>query len=199
MGEHSLTLSSTPEGITKNLKPSIRSISTLLLELDASMRSFTNIIITFYAIILSMDIQQALYPNFTLFVQAGLFLVFVFLVNYLFVRPYTRVIEERDSITERSLQEAKKLKDQATQLLSEASKILEEGRRESNAIIEQARKEAERLKAEILQRVEAETQQEISKAVEEIRKALEEEKAKLEGKVEEIAKLIRDKLLEEAA
>lgn len=146
-----------------------------------------------------MDIQQALYPNFTLFVQAGLFLVFVFLVNYFFVKPYTMAIEEREGITERNLQEAKKLKDQATQLLSEASKILEEGGRESNAIIEQARKEAERFKAEILQRVEAETQQEISKAVEDIRKALEEEKAKLEGKVEEIAKLIRDKLLEEAA
>lgn len=146
-----------------------------------------------------MDIQQALYPNFTLFVQAGLFLVFVFLVNYFFVKPYTMAIEEKEGITERNLQEAKKLKDQATQLLSEASKILEEGGRESTAIIEQARKEAERFKAEILQRVEAETQQEISKTVEDIRKALEEEKAKLEGKVEEIAKLIRDKLLEEAA
>lgn len=146
-----------------------------------------------------MDIQQALYPNFTLFVQAGLFLAFVFLVNYLFVKPYTKVIEEREDITERNLQEAMKLKDQATQLLSEASKILEEGRIESNAILEQARKEAERIKAEILQKVEAETQQEILRAVEEIRKALEEEKAKLEGKVEEIAKLIRDKLLEDAA
>ncbi|MGB9873944.1 MAG: ATP synthase F0 subunit B [Hydrogenobacter sp.] len=146
-----------------------------------------------------MDIQQALYPNFTLFVQAGLFLVFVFLVNYLFVRPYTRVIEERDSITERSLQEAKKLKEEAIRLLMEASKILEDGKRESNALLERARKEAEKLKAEILQKVEAETQQEIFRAVEEIRKALEEEKAKLEGKVEEIAKLIRDKLLEDAA
>ena len=146
-----------------------------------------------------MDIQQALYPNFTLFVQAGLFLAFVFLVNYLFVKPYTKVIEEREDITERNLQEAMKLKDQAVQLLSEASKILEEGRIESNAILEQARKEAERIKAEILQKVEAETQQEILRAVEEIRKALEEEKAKLEGKVEEIAKLIRDKLLEDAA
>jgi F-type H+-transporting ATPase subunit b len=146
-----------------------------------------------------MDIQQALYPNFTLFVQAGLFLVFVFLVNYFFVKPYAQVIEEREDITDKNLQEAKRLRDQATQLLSEASKILEEGRRESNAIIEQARKEAEKLKAEILQRVETETQQEISKAVEEIRKALEEEKAKLEGKIGEIAKLIRDKLLEEAA
>jgi F-type H+-transporting ATPase subunit b len=146
-----------------------------------------------------MDIQHALYPNFTLFVQAGLFLVFVFLVNYFFVKPYAQVIEEREDITEKNLQEAKRLRDQATQLLSEASKILEEGRRESNAIIEQARKEAEKLKAEILQRVETETQQEISKAVEEIRKALEEEKAKLEGKIGEIAKLIRDKLLEEAA
>ncbi|MGC8853067.1 MAG: ATP synthase F0 subunit B [Hydrogenobacter sp.] len=146
-----------------------------------------------------MDIQQALYPNFTLFVQAGLFLVFVFLVNHFFVKPYTKVIEEREDITERNLQEAIKLKDQAVQLLSEASKILEEGRIESNAILEQARKEAERIKAEILQKVEAETQQEILRAVEEIRKALEEEKAKLEGKVEEIAKLIRDKLLEDAA
>ncbi|MEZ0361121.1 MAG: ATP synthase F0 subunit B [Hydrogenobacter sp.] len=146
-----------------------------------------------------MDIQQALYPNFTLLLQAGLFLIFMLLVNYILVRPYTRVILERESVTEKNLEEAKKIREEATKLLSEATKILEEGRRESNAILDRSRKEAEKLKVEILQRVERETQEEILKAVEEIRRSLEEEKRKLEERIVEIAKLIRDKLLEEAA
>ncbi|MDQ7082621.1 MAG: hypothetical protein Q9N34_06480 [Aquificota bacterium] len=34
-------------------------------------------------------------PNVTLFLQAVLFLAFVFIVNLLFVKPYTRAMEER--------------------------------------------------------------------------------------------------------
>lgn len=146
-----------------------------------------------------MDIQQALYPNLTLFIQAILFLLFVALIRSFLVKPYSRVIEEREALTQRNMEEALKLREEAERYLEEARAILEKGRRESGQILEQAKREGERLRSELLARVEAETQEEIEKSVEEIRKSLEEEKRKLEERVKDIAELIKQKVLEEAA
>ncbi|MEZ0337364.1 MAG: ATP synthase F0 subunit B [Aquificaceae bacterium] len=146
-----------------------------------------------------MDIQQAMYPNATLFVQAILFLIFVALVRSLLTAPYSRVIEEREAITQKNLEEALRLKEEANRLFDSARETIEKGRQEANRILEEARRSAEKLKAELLAQVEAQTQEEISRAVEEIRRSLEEEKKKLEEKVKEVAELIAKKVLEEAA
>ncbi|MFN3599689.1 MAG: ATP synthase F0 subunit B [Aquificaceae bacterium] len=146
-----------------------------------------------------MDIQQALYPNITLIIQAILFLIFVALVKILLIKPYSQVIENREAITQRNMEEAIKLREEAQKYFQEAHALLEKGRAESNQILETARRNAERLKAEIIAKVEVQTQEEISKAVEEIRKSLEEEKKKLEERIKEVAELISNKLLEEAA
>lgn len=146
-----------------------------------------------------MDIQQSMYPNITLFIQAFLFLIFMFLVRSLLTKPYSQVIEEREAITQRNMEEALKLKEEAKKYFEEAQAILEMGRRESNQILEEAKREADKIRGEIIAKVEKETQEEISKAVEEIRKSLEEEKKKLDERVKELAELISNKLLEEAA
>ncbi|MCS6958256.1 MAG: ATP synthase F0 subunit B [Aquificaceae bacterium] len=146
-----------------------------------------------------MDIQQALYPNLTLFLQAILFLIFVALVSKLLVKPYSQVIEEREALTKKNMEEALKLKEEAQRYLEEARVILEKGGRESGQILEQAKREGERIRSELLLRVERETQEEIEKSVEEIRKSLEEEKRKLEERVRELAELIKQRVLEEAA
>lgn len=146
-----------------------------------------------------MDIQQAMYPNITLFIQAILFLVFTAIIRSILVKPYSQVIEERERLTQKNTEETIKLREEAQRYFQEAQSILEKGRRESNQILDQARKEAEKLKVEILAKVEQETQEEIAKAVEEIRKSLEEEKRKFDEKVGEIAELITSKVLEEAA
>ncbi len=146
-----------------------------------------------------MDIQQALYPNITLLIQAILFLIFVALVRALLTKPYFQIIEEREEIIKRNMEEATKLKEEAQRYLQEAQALLEKGRIESNQILDKARREAERVKAEIIAKVEAQTQEEISKALEEIRKSLEEEKKRLEERIKEVAELISKKVMEEAA
>ncbi|RMH05593.1 MAG: F0F1 ATP synthase subunit B [Aquificota bacterium] len=146
-----------------------------------------------------MDIQQALYPNATLFIQAVLFLVFVVLVRQLLVKPYTQVIEEREAIIQKNLQEASELRESAKKLLEEASSLLEKGRQESNQILSLAKKEAEKLRLEIISKAEESAQREMERAVQDIRKSLEEEKAKLEAHIREVADLITRKVLEEAA
>ncbi|MFN3472206.1 MAG: ATP synthase F0 subunit B [Aquificaceae bacterium] len=146
-----------------------------------------------------MDIQQALYPNITLLIQAILFLIFVALVRALLTKPYSQVIEEREAITQKNTQEAARLREEAQRYFQEAQALLEKGRTESNQILNAARREAEKVKAEIIAKVEAQTQEEISKAVEEIRRSLEDEKSKLEERIREVAELISSKVMEEAA
>ncbi|RMH80383.1 MAG: F0F1 ATP synthase subunit B [Acidobacteria bacterium] len=146
-----------------------------------------------------MDIQQAMYPNATLLIQAVLFLVFVALLRWVLIKPYTQVIEERENLINKNFEESLVLKEEAQKLLTQAKEILEKGRIESNQILEQARREAEKYKAELLSKVELEAQQEVSKAVEEIRNSLQEEKRKLDERIREIGELIASKVIEEAA
>lgn len=146
-----------------------------------------------------MDIQQAMYPNATLLVQAILFLLFTAIIRSILVKPYSQIMEERERLIQKNTEESLKLREEAGKYLSQAHDILEKGRRESHQMLDQARREAERLRIEILAKVEQETQEEIAKAVEEIRKSLEEEKRKLDERVKDVAELITSKVLEEAA
>jgi F-type H+-transporting ATPase subunit b len=72
-----------------------------------------------------MEVQQALYPNITLFVQAFLFLIFLFIIRQVLVKPYSAVIEERESITAKNYEDAKKLQEEASKFFELAKEELE--------------------------------------------------------------------------
>ncbi len=146
-----------------------------------------------------MEVQQALYPNITLFVQAFLFLIFLFIIRQILVKPYSAVIEERESITTKNYEEAKKLQEEASRFFELAREELEKASLTSNEILNSAKREVEKIKAERIAQVEKEAQEEIERAVEEIRKKLEEEKQKLQERVKDIAEEIVRKIEEEAA
>jgi len=138
-------------------------------------------------------------PNFTLFVQAALFLLFVLLLNFIYVKPYSRIIEERERIVKRNLEEASSLREEAKNHLKKAEEILESARTSANSILESAKKEAAKIKNEILEKAEAEAEAETARRVQEIRVSLEEEKKKLDHAVRELAQSIVKKILGEAA
>ena len=138
-------------------------------------------------------------PNFTLFIQAALFLFFVLVLNLIYVKPYSRVIEERERIVKRNLEEASSLREEAKNHLKKAEEILESARASANSVLESARKEAAKIKSEILEKAEAEAEAEAARRVQEIRASLEEEKKKLDRAVRELAQSIVRKILGEAA
>ncbi len=146
-----------------------------------------------------MEIQQALYPNLTLFVQAFLFLVFLFIVRNILVKPYSGVIEERESLTAKNYEEAKRLQEEASRFFELARDELEKANLTSREILKEAKRELEKIKADRLTQVEKETQEEIEKAVEEIRRKFEDEKLKLQERLQDIAQEIVRKIEEEAA
>jgi F-type H+-transporting ATPase subunit b len=82
-----------------------------------------------------MEIQQALYPNITLFVQAFLFLIFLFIIRQVLVKPYSAVIEERENITAKNYEEAKKLQEEASKFFELAKEELEKASLTSKEIL----------------------------------------------------------------
>ncbi|NPA33069.1 MAG: F0F1 ATP synthase subunit B [Aquificae bacterium] len=138
-------------------------------------------------------------PNATILVQLAIFVIFLLIINNIYVRPYTDVIESRDNLIKRNLAQAEELRKQATQYLNEAKLILEEAKKEADSIIEKARKEAEEEARKLIEGVEKLAEQEVKEATEEIRKSLAEEKKKLEKAVKELALEIVKKILREAA
>jgi len=52
-------------------------------------------------------------PNATLFIQAILFLAFVILVSFIYVRPYSSVIEDREELVKKNLETASRLREEA--------------------------------------------------------------------------------------
>jgi len=146
-----------------------------------------------------MEIQQALYPNITLFVQAFLFLIFLFIIRQVLVKPYSAVIDERESITAKNYEDARKLQEEASRFFELAKEELEKASLTSNEILSSAKREVEKIKAERIAQVEKEAQEETERAVEEIRRKLEEEKQKLQERLKDIAEEIVRKIEEEAA
>ncbi len=138
-------------------------------------------------------------PNVTLFIQAAIFLAFVFILNQLFVKPYMGVANERESIVKNNLKQAQELRQEAKTYVEEAQGILEKARKEANAILEEAKKEASKIRTEIIDKAEQEAQEEIEKSVSQIRASLEEEKRKMEGAIRDIAQTIVKKIIGEAA
>ncbi|EDP76526.1 ATP synthase F0 subunit B [Hydrogenivirga sp. 128-5-R1-1] len=138
-------------------------------------------------------------PNATLWIQAILFLAFVLLMNFIYVKPYSAVIEGREELVRKNLETASRLREEAKTYVEEARGIIDKARSEANAILEEAKKEAAKVKTEILDKAEKEAQAEVEVKVKEIRESLEEEKKKLEEAVRDIANSIVKKILGEAA
>ena len=138
-------------------------------------------------------------PNHTLLIQAILFLAFVFVVNFLLVKPYVGAIRRREQMRDENLASARKLREEAQGYLAEAREVLERARAESARILESARKEAGKIRSEILGSAEEDAQREVAERVQEIKDLLEKEKEKLERSVRELAKELVKKITGVAA
>jgi len=143
-----------------------------------------------------MDIGVLL--NHTLIIQGLLFLLFLFLVNLIYIKPYSRTVDQRNARILELNKEAEKLREEAAHYLKEAEKILAEASAKAHEIIEKARKEAKVEADKIIEEAEKEAEEKIAKAKEEIAKEVEKAKAELEQKVEVLAKLIVEKFVGES-
>jgi F-type H+-transporting ATPase subunit b len=129
-----------------------------------------------------------LYPHWEeLLVGALAFAVLFFFVWRWVLPRVSALLEERRDKIQGDLERAEQTRTQAEQELAEYRQQLAKARQESNDIIEEARKTAEQLRAEIQSRADREAAATVAKAQDEIRAERDRVFQELRGEIGEIA------------
>ena len=129
-----------------------------------------------------------LYPHWQeLLVGALAFAVLFFFVWKWVLPRVSALLDERRDKIQGDLERAEQTRTQAEQELADYRQQLANARQESNAIIEEARKTADQLRADIQARAEREAAATVAKAQEEIRAERDRVFQELRGEIGEIA------------
>ena len=133
--------------------------------------------------------------NFTLVLFAATFLVFIYLLNLTLYKPVGEVIEKRKSLIDGEYARGKELTKKANEMLENYKNKIKDARHESQAIVYEATKQAQRAKEEKISRLLLT----LNKEKEESFRKIEEEKKiviqKLEKEMKMLTDLITNKIL----
>ncbi|WP_017654399.1 F0F1 ATP synthase subunit B' [Fortiea contorta] len=133
--------------------------------------------------------------NATLPLMALQFLLLAALLNVIFYKPLTKVLDERDSYIRTNTLEAKESLAKAERLAKEYEQQLAEARRQSQATLEAAQVEAKKITAEKIAEAQKEAQFQREEAAKEIEKQKQEALQTLEQRVDALSRQILEKLL----
>jgi F-type H+-transporting ATPase subunit b len=132
--------------------------------------------------------------DYTLFIQLGLFLVFMFVMKKVYFDPYLQAFEERETTVKKLLEEAEVNNRQAQEILKEVDAILSKVKEESKKILDESSKETNQIVADIIRKAQKEAEKEIEEAKKDIDRVAEIEIKALDTTIEKIAEKIVDKL-----
>ena len=131
----------------------------------------------------------------TLPLMAVQFLVLVALLNVLFYKPLTRVLDERDDYIRKNLNEAKENAKKSEELAQKFEEQLKDARRESQEIIAQAQAEAQEEASKNIAQAQQEVQAQREKATAEIEAQKKEALQSLESQVDTLSHQVLEKLV----
>jgi F-type H+-transporting ATPase subunit b len=135
----------------------------------------------------------------TLPLMAVQFLVLAALLNAVFYKPLTKVIEERDQYIRTNESEAKERLSKAEQLATQYELQLADARRQSQAAIASAQAEAQKLASQRIAEAQKEAQVQREQAQQEIEQQKQLAMRSLEQQVDALSRQILEKLLGTAA
>ncbi|QDZ40319.1 F0F1 ATP synthase subunit B' [Euhalothece natronophila Z-M001] len=131
----------------------------------------------------------------TLPLMAVQFLVLVALLNVLFYKPLTRVLDERDDYVRKNLNQAKENAKKSEELAQKFEEQLKDARRESQEIIAKAQAEAQEEASKNIAQAQQEVQAQREKATAEIEAQKREALQSLESQVDTLSHQVLDKLV----
>ena len=121
--------------------------------------------------------------NFTMVIFAVSFLVFIYLLNLTLYKPLGKVIEDRKNLITSDYEEAKRLSDNASQLLESYKKQIQLARLGAHNIIQES-----------INKTQKEKEKKISVLMSSLNKGKEEELEKLQIEQKEVMKQLETKL-----
>lgn len=132
--------------------------------------------------------------NLTIFIQLGLFLLFVWLANALVFRPVLRLMDERENTVEADESAARGDRAKANELHARYLADLAAARRAASARYEAALRTAQDKRSRALAARRAEADQEVAGLSRQLREQIKGERARYDECVGPIAGAIRDRL-----
>lgn len=123
------------------------------------------------------------------------FLLLAVLLNAIFYKPLTKVLDDRDNYVRNNRVEARTRLDQAERILKDYEQQLADARKQSQAIIAQAESEAQKIYAERVAEAMKEAQAQREQAAREIEQQKQEALRSLEQQVDSLSQQILGKLL----
>lgn len=135
-------------------------------------------------------------PNTTeMWVNIVAFVVVFFVLAKFAFPPITKMLDERANKIRESLEKAEDTRVEAERLLDEYKTQMADARAEAAQVIEQGRKVAESMKAEILAKAREEAEAEKAKAVAAITAEKESAMAELKGEVADLSVAVAGKII----
>lgn len=149
---------------------------------------------------MTFDIQGVLFPNWiTMLVQLCSTLVLFLLCKKLLWKPARDILAKRRDKMNENLMYSQKLREDASVELDKAKEELEHARNRSGEIVESARKEAENLRAEIVNKANSEASAKLALADKEIEQKERDAQDRIHDEMVDVAMAAVSKLMQDKA
>ncbi len=149
---------------------------------------------------MTFDIQGVLFPNWiTMLVQLCSTLVLFLLCKKLLWKPARDIIAKRRDKMNENLMSSQKLREDASVELDKAKEELEHARNRSGEIVESARKEAENLRTEIVNKANSEASAKLALADKEIEQKERDAQDRIHDEMVDVAMAAVSKLMQDKA
>lgn len=149
---------------------------------------------------MTFDIQGVLFPNWiTMLVQLCSTLVLFLLCKKLLWKPARNILAKRRDKMNENLMSSQKLREDASVELDKAKEELEHARNRSGEIVESARKEAENLRAEIVNKANSEASAKLALADKEIEQKERDAQDRIHDEMVDVAMAAVSKLMQDKA
>ena len=149
---------------------------------------------------MTFDIQGVLFTNWiTMLVQLCSTLVLFLLCKKLLWKPARDILAKRRDKMNENLMSSQKLREDASVELDKAKEELEHARNRSGEIVESARKEAENLRAEIVNKANSEASAKLALADKEIEQKERDAQDRIHDEMVDVAMAAVSKLMQDKA
>ena len=149
---------------------------------------------------MTFDIQGVLFPNWiTMLVQLCSTLVLFLLCKKLLWKPARDILAKRRDKMNENLMSSQKLREDASVELDKAKEELEHARNRYGEIVESARKEAENLRAEIVNKANSEASAKLALADKEIEQKERDAQDRIHDEMVDVAMAAVSKLMQDKA
>lgn len=139
--------------------------------------------------------QPSLLPNYTMFIQMGIFVLSWTVIHFLVIRPYSRLFHKRHEATDGLRERAHAARDQATKLKGEYEEYMKQERKKIASWMEDEKRKIVEEQLKITQQARNEVADLLQKAQFDIKRDIEKTKKELLPRISEYSSEIVNKLV----